>query len=123
MIFVSTVSKNIETKVLNSVIFEDRNKQRICVVECIKCGCTAYESRFLNAENEIELSFLCFKQNLGNSSYNRKIFTLQKRIIRIMMSAHHRNPCRKLFKMLEILTDARQYIYSVMGFFLNWKPG
>jgi len=26
----------------------------------------------------------------GNSSYSRKIFTLQKKIIRIMMGAHHR---------------------------------
>jgi len=50
MIFVSTFSKNIDTKVLNSVIFEDGNKQRICMVECVKCG-----SRFLNAEEESEL--------------------------------------------------------------------
>ena len=46
----------------------------------------------------------------GNSSYNRKIFTLQKRIIRIMMGAHHRTSCRELFKNLEILTVPSQYI-------------
>jgi len=40
----------------------------------------------------------------GNSSYGRKIFTLQKRIIRIMMGAHPRTSCRELLKKLEILT-------------------
>ena len=33
----------------------------------------------------------------GNSSHSRKIFTLQKKIIRIMMGAHPRTSCRKLF--------------------------
>jgi hypothetical protein len=33
----------------------------------------------------------------GNSSISRKIFTLQKRIIRIIVGAHHRTSCRKLF--------------------------
>jgi hypothetical protein len=58
----------------------------------------------------------------GNSSNSGKIFTLQKRIIRIMMGAHPRNACRKLFKKLEILTVPSQYIYSLMSFF-NWKSG
>jgi len=40
----------------------------------------------------------------GNSSYSKKIFTSQKRIIRIMVGAHPRTSCRRLFKKLEILT-------------------
>ena len=40
----------------------------------------------------------------GNSSNSKKIFTLQKRIIRIMVGAHPRTTCRGLFKKLEILT-------------------
>jgi hypothetical protein len=36
----------------------------------------------------------------GNSSNSRKIFTLQKKIIRIMVGAHPRTPCRSLFKKL-----------------------
>jgi hypothetical protein len=39
----------------------------------------------------------------GNSSNSRKIFTLQKKIIRIMVGALPRTPCRNLFKKLEIL--------------------
>jgi hypothetical protein len=33
----------------------------------------------------------------GNSSNSKKIFTLQKRIIRIMVGAHPRTSCRRLF--------------------------
>ena len=47
---------------------------------------------------------------------------LQKKIIRIMMGAHPRTSCRKLFKKLEILTVPSIYIYSLMSFF-NSKSG
>jgi len=53
----------------------------------------------------------------GNSSYSRKIFTLQKKIIRIIMGAHPKTSCRKIFKKLEILTVPSQYIYSFRSFF------
>jgi len=58
----------------------------------------------------------------GNSSNIKKILTLQKRIIRIMVGAHPRTSCRKLFKKLEILTVPSQYIYSLMNFFY-WESG
>jgi hypothetical protein len=47
----------------------------------------------------------------GNSSYSKKIFTLQKRVIRIKVGTHPRTSCRRLFKKLEILTVPSQYIY------------
>jgi len=47
----------------------------------------------------------------GNSSCSRKIFTLQKRIIRIMMVAHPRTSSRELFKKLDILIIPSLYIY------------
>jgi hypothetical protein len=53
----------------------------------------------------------------GNSSYSRKIFTLQKKIIRIMMGAHPRTSCRKLFKKLEILAVPSQYTYILIDEF------
>jgi hypothetical protein len=55
----------------------------------------------------------------GNSSNSRKIFTLQKKIISIMVGAHPRTPCRNLFKKLEILPVPCQYIFSLMNFFVN----
>jgi hypothetical protein len=55
----------------------------------------------------------------GNSSNSRKIFTLQKKIFRIMVGAHPRTPCRNLFKKLEILPVPCQYIFSLMNFFVN----
>jgi hypothetical protein len=51
--------------------------------------------------------------------YSRKIFTLQKRIIRIMMGTHQGTSCRELFKELEILTIPSQYIYLLMSFFIG----
>jgi hypothetical protein len=51
---------------------------------------------------------------------------LQKRIIRIMVGAHPRTSCRRLFKKLEILTAPSQYIYSLTSFSLgirkNFRP-
>jgi len=55
----------------------------------------------------------------GNSSNSKKIFTLQKGIIRIMVGTHPRTSCRRLFKKLEILTVPSQYIYSLISFFIE----
>ena len=55
----------------------------------------------------------------GNSSNSRRIFTLQKKLIRIMVSAHTRTPCRSLFKNLEILPVPWQYIFSLMNFLVD----
>jgi len=55
----------------------------------------------------------------GSSSHSKRIFTLQKRIIRIMADAHPRTSCRRLFKKLEILTVPSQYICSLMSFFVG----
>jgi hypothetical protein len=55
----------------------------------------------------------------GNSSNSKKIFTLQKKIIRIMVSAQPRTPYRSLFKKLVILPIPSHYIFSLMNFILN----
>ena len=55
----------------------------------------------------------------GNSSYSKKIFTLQKIIIRIMVGAHPRTSCRRRFTKLDILTVPSQYLYSLMSFFIG----
>jgi mannose/fructose/N-acetylgalactosamine-specific phosphotransferase system component IID len=47
----------------------------------------------------------------GNSSNSKKIFTLQKKIITIMVGAQPRTPCRSLFKKSEILPIPCQYIF------------
>jgi hypothetical protein len=55
----------------------------------------------------------------GNSSNNRKIFTLQKKIVTIMAVAQPRTPRRCLFKQLEILPVPCQYIFSLMKFIVS----
>jgi hypothetical protein len=58
----------------------------------------------------------------GNSSSSGKIFTLQKRIIGIMMGAPLELRAESYFRKLKVLTVPSQYICSLMSFFY-WKSG
>jgi glucan phosphoethanolaminetransferase (alkaline phosphatase superfamily) len=53
---------------------------------------------------------------LVNSSNNGKIFTLQKKIVRIMAVAQTRTSDGSLFKQIENLTVPCQYILPLMNF-------
>jgi len=53
------------------------------------------------------------------SSSSGKIFTLQKKMIRIMAGAQPRTSYVSLFKQLEILPVPCQYILSLMSFSIN----
>jgi len=55
----------------------------------------------------------------GNSPHCQKIFRIQKKIIRIMVGCRSRASCRNLFRKLEILPLASQYIYLLMLFVFN----
>jgi len=57
----------------------------------------------------------------GNSSDSRKIFTLQKRIIRIMKDAHPRTSYRKLFKNLDSNSPKPMYTHWWVFFIGNRK--
>jgi hypothetical protein len=65
--------------------------------------------------------FACFhsimEQFWGNSTESKRIFQLQKKIIRIMTGCRSRTHCKPLFKSLEILlTLPSQYIQSSIKF-------
>ena len=51
----------------------------------------------------------------GNSSNSRKIFTLQKKIFRIMAGAQLRTSFSSLFKQLQTVPDPCQYILSIIA--------
>jgi hypothetical protein len=55
----------------------------------------------------------------GNSAEAKKVLLLQKRTLRIMVGINHRNSCRPVFKELNILTLASQYILSLITFVKN----
>jgi hypothetical protein len=57
----------------------------------------------------------------GNSSYAKKIFILQNKIIRIISNAGPRDCCREIFKSMLILTLYSQYIYSILLFTVSNK--
>jgi len=55
----------------------------------------------------------------GNSSNSRNIFTLQKKVVRIMAGTQPRTSCRSPFKQLEILPSPCQYILPIMNVIVN----
>jgi hypothetical protein len=57
----------------------------------------------------------------GNSSHSSPIFRLQKKVIRIMEGCGSRVSCRNLFKKLQILPLASQYILSLLMFVVQNK--
>jgi hypothetical protein len=42
----------------------------------------------------------------GDSSDSKKVFTLQKKTVRIMVGVKPQHPCRELFKKLQIFTTS-----------------
>jgi hypothetical protein len=77
----------------------------------------------INADAVKSLYFAYFHSKMkygiiawGNSSNSKKIFTLQKNIVRLMVDVKPRNSCRSLFKRLEILTLPCEYIFSLLLF-------
>jgi hypothetical protein len=57
----------------------------------------------------------------GNSSYAKKVFTIQKKSIRIMTDYKPTDSCRQHFKKLKIMTMSSQYICSSMLHTINNK--
>jgi len=52
----------------------------------------------------------------GNSVHSKYIFKIQKRTIRVITNSGMRDSCRELFKNLQILPFASQYILSLLLF-------
>jgi hypothetical protein len=52
----------------------------------------------------------------GNSTDSRKVFYIQKKIIRIMVGTKRRASCRELFKKFNILPLASEFLLSLLSF-------
>jgi len=55
----------------------------------------------------------------GNSTHAHQVFKLQKRVIRVMSGVGPRSSCRSLFRKLNILPIACQYVLSLMLFIVD----
>jgi hypothetical protein len=55
----------------------------------------------------------------GTSAYSNNVFKLQKRAIRLITNSDRKEPCRKLFQQLKILTFYSQYIFSIICFVIK----
>ena len=57
----------------------------------------------------------------GNCPSAKKVFLLQKKIIRIVTNTRPRDSCREILKNMQIFTLYSQYIYSIILFTANSK--
>jgi hypothetical protein len=55
----------------------------------------------------------------GNSTDSKKVFYIQKKIIRIMASTKMRASCRELFKKFNILPLASKFVLSSLSFVVD----
>jgi hypothetical protein len=55
----------------------------------------------------------------GNSTYSKKVFYIQKKIIRTMAGTKRRASCRKLFKKFNILPLASEFLLSLLSFVVD----
>jgi hypothetical protein len=55
----------------------------------------------------------------GNYMTVKRVFQLQKRIVRIITGARSRSSCKPTFKAFKILTIPSQYILSLITFMVN----
>ena len=57
----------------------------------------------------------------GNSSYSKKVFIFQKKIVRTITNTRPRVSCREIFSNMRIMTLYSQYIYSLLLFTVDNK--
>jgi hypothetical protein len=50
----------------------------------------------------------------GSAIQAKKVFVMQKRILRVMMNMRPRDSCREIFKRIKIMTLYSQYIYALL---------
>jgi hypothetical protein len=83
--------------------------------------CQIYITYQQHWHSQINLFCLLSLSNevLNNSSDNKKVFTLQKKIVRITVGAKPQNCCRGLFKRLVILPLPCEHKFSLMNFIIN----
>jgi hypothetical protein len=55
----------------------------------------------------------------GNSTDSKKVFYIQKKIIRIMAGTKRRASCRELFKKFNILPLASEFLLSLFSFVVD----
>jgi hypothetical protein len=55
----------------------------------------------------------------GNSSDSKRVFTLQKKTVKIMVGVKPQHLCREVLKKLQILPLPCEYIFSLLIFIIN----
>jgi hypothetical protein len=88
---------------------------------CASCYVLRTLSQIMSKEVLVMVCFSYFHSIMsytiifwGTSAYSNNVFKLQKRAIRLITNSDTKEPCRKLFRQLNILTFYSQYIFSII---------
>jgi hypothetical protein len=95
-----------------------------------KLNAVCYAMRIIKPYTSLEMLKIVYYSNFnsiinyglpfwGTSPHSKKIFRMQKRILRIMMGCRKDVSCRNLFRKLKILPMMSQYILSLMMFIIK----
>jgi hypothetical protein len=121
-----------ETKFLGLTIDDTLTwKQHVdTVINRLTSACYALQNmKYMVSVGTLRLIYFAHVQSSMNygilfwagSSYVKKVFILQKKIIRIIMNTQPTESCREIFKKLEIMPFYSQYIYSLFLYIINNK--
>ena len=117
------ISNATKTKFLG-LIFDDTLSWKLHIDQVIKrMSSASYALRFIKYSLPIETLKIIYFAHIhtitsygiifwGNSSSAKKVFLLQKKIIRIITNARPRDSCREIFKNMQIMMLYSQYIHS-----------
>ena len=126
------ISNMTETKFLGLTIDDKLSwKQHIdIVINRLSSICYALRNiRYMVSRGTLRLIYFAHVQSIMNygiifwagSSYAKKVFILQKRIIRIITNTKPTESCREVYKKLKIMPFYSLYIYSLLLYVINNK--
>jgi hypothetical protein len=114
------IEEGVNTKFLGLQIDNNLNWKSHQLIPQLSGTCFAvrFMSHVSNTDTIKSVYFVYFRSLMkygiiiwGNSSDSKKVFSLQKKIVRIMTGVKPHDSCRDLFKRLQILTFPCVYIY------------
>jgi hypothetical protein len=125
-----SISNVTETRFLSLIIDDAMSwKQHIdLVINRLSSACYALRNiKYIVSFAILRLIYFAQVQSImsygiifwGGSSHAKKVFILQKKIIRIITNTKFRDSCREIFKKLEIKMLYSRYIYTLLLFNFN----
>jgi hypothetical protein len=119
----TSISNSSETIIIDETLSWKQHVDRIATKVC-SAGYALRNLKHIVPQSTLRTIYYAYIHSIlsygiifwGSSANVSKLFTLQKRIIRIITNTGARESCREAFKNMEIKTLHSQYMYSVILF-------